>query len=108
MGAAGSRRPRQDGKNRASKRLKLGRNHPPPCSSYFILSLRGDKVKVVNAEAEELKMLAVLLRRHCHVVKEGWDRHLTYSYKVKVDGRHTMIQIVADTLLSLYQVGVVD
>ena len=86
-------------------RFKIGLNHPAANTGYFILSMREDKIKVVNAESSELKLVTMLIRRHCKIVKEGWDRHLTYSYKLKVSGRHCMIQLVADTLLCLYKAG---
>ena len=74
-----------------------------PSTGYFMLSFRGDRVKVVNADSGELKLLTGIIRRHCQILKEGWDRHLTFSFRLKVLGRHSMIQLVADTLLSLYQ-----
>jgi len=74
-------------------------------TGYFMLSYKGDRVKVVNADSSELKLLTSIIRRHCQILKEGWDRHLTFSFKLKVGGRHCMIQLVADTLLSLYQAG---
>ena len=76
-----------------------------PSTGYFMLSFRGDRVKVVNADSGELKLLTGIIRRHCQILKEGWDRHLTFSFRLKVLGRHSMIQLVADTLLSLYQAG---
>ena len=76
-----------------------------PTTGYFMLSYKGDRVKVVNADSGELKLLTAIIRRHCSILKEGWDRHLTFSYRLKVLGRHSMIQLVADTLLSLYQAG---
>ena len=91
--------------NKPDKKLLLGANHPPQMTGYFMLSYKGDRVKVVNADSGELKLLTSIIRRHCPILKEGWDRHLTFSYKLKVGGRHSMIQLVADTLLSLYQAG---
>jgi len=87
------------------KNYQLGKTHSPPASGYFILSLKGDRIKVVNAESNELKLLTIIIRRHCKILREGWDRHLTFSYKLKSTGRHCMIQLVADFLLSLYQAG---
>jgi len=85
--------------------MSLGANHPPPKTNHFMLSFKGDRVKVVNADSGELKLLTSIIRRHCPILKEGWDRHLTFSFRIKVEGRHYMIQLVADTLLSLYQAG---
>ena len=87
------------------KRFKIGLNHPAANTGYFIISMREDKIKVVNAESTELRLVTGLIRRHCTIVKEGWDRHLTYSYKMRVSGRHCLIQLVADTLLCLYKAG---
>ena len=104
MGAAHSRRKPGAGVQTGAK-LTFGANHPPPKSGYFILSLKSDKIKVVNAEPAELKLLTVLIKKHCKILKEGWDRHLTYSYKLKLSGCQCLIQLVADTLMSLYHVG---
>jgi hypothetical protein len=105
MGAAKSRRrPGQSQTPQKTQKI-LGGNHPPPTSEYFILSYKGDRVKVVNASSVELKLVTAIMKQHCEILKEGWDRTMTFSYKVKVAGRHTMIQMVADTLLSLYQAG---
>ena len=103
MGAAHSRR------NMVSKdkrpRISGAGQASTPTTGYFMLSYKADRVKVVNADSGELKLLTSIIRRHCQILKEGWDRHLTYSYRLKVVGRHSMIQLVADTLLSLYQAG---
>jgi len=110
MGGAHSHRARHQGlaKDRTAKKGNIARgegglaSHTTGC---FMLSYKGDRIKVVNADAAELKLMTAIVKRHCIILKEGWDRHLTFSYKVKVGGKHTMIQMVADTLLSLYQQG---
>ena len=105
MGAAHSRRrPGGAGTNTCGK-LTLGANHHPPKYGTFILSLRKEKIKVVNAEHSELKLLKVLIKKHCEIRKEGWDRHLTYSYRLEVPRSQCLIQLVADILMSLYQEG---
>ena len=88
-----------------TKRFQFGKTHSAPSTGYFILSLKGDRIKVVNAEAGELKLLAAIIRRHCSILRDGWDRHLTFSYRIRRAGKHCMIQLVADALLSLYQLG---
>ena len=105
MGAAGSRRGCKPGEGEKGKKMVVGANVPSNNCGYFILSYKGDKVKVVNAKKEELKLLGGIIKRRCEIMKEGWDRNMTYSFKLKVGGRHCMIQLVADTLLSLYQAG---
>ena len=108
MGGAQSRRKPGSGPGSAVSsvaRMTFGANIPPPKSGYFILSLRPDKIKVVNAEAVVLRLLATIIRRHVGIVKEGWDRHLTYCYRLRVSACHEMIQLVADTLMGLYQSG---
>ena len=106
MGAAHSRSRRGRGPAQ-SRKLKKGAYHPPSASGYFLLSFKGDKIKVVNAEKSELTLLRVIIKRHCRILKEGWARHMTYSFRLSSVGhhRHRMIQLVADTLLSLYQNG---
>ncbi len=104
MGASHSRARPGTGPAKITK-FQFGKSQIQPATGYFIISLKGDRIKVVNAESPELKLLTAIIRRHCKIVKEGWDRHLTYMYKLKKVGRHMMIQLVADFLLSLYQVG---
>ena len=108
MGGAHSRRKPGSGAGSSVAsvaRMTFGANIPPPKSGYFILSLKPDKIKVVNAEAAVLRLLATIIRRHVGIVKEGWDRHLTYCYRLRVSSCHHMIQLVADTLMGLYQSG---
>ena len=62
-------------------------------------------MKVVNADPAELKLLSQLVGRHCRVVREGWTRNLTYSYKLRGASWHTIIPLVAATLVTLYQAG---
>jgi len=104
MGASHSRARPGTGPAKIAK-FQFGKSTIQPATGYFIISLKGDRIKVVNAESTELKLMNAIIRRHCKIVKEGWDRHLTYMYKLKKVGRHMMIQLVADFLLSLYQVG---
>ena len=104
MGSGQSRKKAIAGSPQES-RFTIGMNHPEPNSGYFILSLREDRIKVVNIDSPELKLLTMLINRHCKIVKEGWDRHLTYSYKLRTSGRHVMIKLVSDCLLSLYKCG---
>merc|ERR1711915_973001 len=106
MGAAQSRRGAQ-GIN--GKKFNAGKG---PSGSgnfgnnYFILTLSGEKIKVVNVESTQLKILTSIIKRHCKILKEGWDRHLTFCFRLKpMSGRHCMIQLIADTLLTLYRVG---
>ena len=105
MGAAHSRRRLGGAGTNICDKLTLGANHHPPKYGNFILSLRKEKIKVVNAESAELKLLTVLIKKHCEILKEGWDRHLTYSYKLEVPRSQCLIQLVADILMSLYQEG---
>ena len=86
-------------------RLAFWANIPPPKAGYFILSLKPDKIKVVNAEAGVLRLLTTVIKKHGRIAKEGWDRHLTYSYRLVMSGCQEMIQLVADTLMFLYQAG---
>ena len=108
MGGAHSRRKPGSGPGSSVAsvaRMTFGANIPPPKTGYFILSLKPDKIKVVNAEAGLLRLLATIIRRHVGIVKEGWDRHLTYCYRLRVSSCGQMIQLVADTLMGLYQSG---
>ena len=102
MGAGHSRKgggPAKAGLN------KLRGNYNPSTTGYFLLSFKEDKMKVVNGETSELSLLGVIIKRHKRIVKEGWDRHMTYTFRVSHGGRHRTIQMVSDTLLTLYQNG---
>lgn len=102
MGAAKSR-----SHNACAKSHALGKSTQRLQSSdgYFLLSFKGDKIWVVNMEAAELNLLNVIIKKHCRIVKEGWEKNLTYFFKITSEGKHKLIQLVADTLLSLYQNG---
>ena len=102
MGAVHSRRRYNSAK---VSKLQDGKNDLSPASGYFLLGFKGDKIKVVNAQTSELSLLAVIIMHHSQILKEGWDRHLTYSFRVKTGGHQSMILLVADTLLSLHQNG---
>ena len=52
-------------------KMTLGSTHPPPTTNNFMLSFKGDRVKVVNADSGELKLLTSIIRRHCPILKEG-------------------------------------
>ena len=108
MGAGQSRR-RPGKANQQSvadaAKMTFGANIPPPKAGYFVMSLKPDKIKVVNADAGVLRLMTNILKRHVIISKEGWDRHLTYSYRLKISSCHSMIQMVADTLMGLYQSG---
>ena len=102
MGGVHSRR----GKGPAKvKKLKIGENHPSSTKGYIILSLKGDKIKVVNGETPELTLLSQIIKQHSMILSEGWERHLTWSYHLATSGRICRIQIVADILVSLFQNG---
>ena len=92
-------------KRSLASRLVKGRPGSAASTGCFMLSFKGDRLKVVNADSGELKLLTAIIRGHCKILNQGWDRHLTFSYKLKVAGRNCMILLVADTLLSLYQAG---
>ena len=104
MGATHSRSRLGCGPAKTGK-FKLGSNQLPATDGYFLLSFKGDKIRVVNAKISELNLLCAIIKRHCKIMKEGWDQHMTYSFRVSSGGKHSMIQLVADTLLSLYQNG---
>ena len=72
---------------------------------YFILSLKDEKIKIVNIASSELKILTSIIKRHCKVSKEGWDRNMTYSFKLEKPEKNCKIKLVTDILLSLYKEG---
>jgi len=80
-------------------------------NDYFILCLKNgektDKIKVVNAAGSVHKMLTTIIKRNMVILKSGWDRHLVFSYKLQKSprGRHALIQLTAELLLTLYRLG---
>ena len=59
----------------------------PPKQGYFILCLKScDKVKLVNASNSVVKQVTAIVRRHCNIVRCGWDRHYAYFYKLQPQG----------------------
>ena len=106
MGARQSRRrPGASATLNDVAKMTFGANIPPPKAGYFVMSLKPDKIKVVNAEAGVLRLLTNILKKHVMIVKEGWDRHLTYCFRLKHSSCQGMIMMVADTLMGLYQAG---
>ena len=52
----------------------------PAKQGYFILCLKScDKIKLVNASNSVVKQVTAIVRRHCNIVRCGWDRHYAYS-----------------------------
>ena len=80
---------------------------------YFILCLKmgeiRDRIKVVNANGAVLKLITSILGRHCTISKQGWDRHLAFSFKLQKpqgpSGRHALISLTSELLLTLYKIG---
>ena len=73
---------------------------------YFILCLKSsDKVKIVNASAEVLKLVTAVVKKHFTIVKSGWDRNQSFSYKIQKSGHHSLILLTAEVLLTLYKAG---
>ena len=102
MGNAKSHAGGKSGKGSKSKAKE--ESESAPCQ-YFILSLKGERIQVVNGDSPELRFLSQIIRSHCSVLREGWVKNMTYSYKLRRTSKHCMIRLVANTLLSLYHAG---
>ena len=70
-------------------------------------------IQVVNIEVTELKILSIIVKKHCKVrnsirsssfpsnlenlflkvLREGWDRHMTFSFKLQKPDKESMIQV---------------
>ena len=102
MGPIHSRRSIQS----SVRKLKFGVNHPPPAFGYFILSFRGNKINVVNAQNAELTLTTSLIRNHFKIIHEGWNNfNLTYSICLSSVNTQEMIDFLAKALLSLNEKG---
>merc|ERR1712098_581542 len=86
---------------------KAGKFQPGSTNTtgYFLLSFKGEKIKVVNADSSELTLLGLIIKRHSKIVNEGWDQNMSYTFRVLSYGHQNSIQMIADTLLTLYQNG---
>ena len=117
MGAAHSRARPGVGPTKLTKSLKKdgsndGGDSAGECG-YFILCLKmgegRDRIKVVNASGPILKTISNMLGRHCVISKQGWDRHSAFSFKLQKPssstGRHCMISLTSEVLLTLYRLG---
>jgi len=82
-----------------------GQGYRVKTAGYFILSFKDVKIKIVNIASSELKILTSIIKRHCKVSKEGWDRNMTYSFKLEKPEKNCKIKLVTDILLSLYKEG---
>ena len=59
---------------------KLEVEQQSPAKGYFIVSFKGDKISVVNAETQVLILLGHIIKRQSRILSEGWERPLTWSY----------------------------
>ena len=76
-------------------------------SKEIIKIVKDSKIKVVNINSSQQKMITVIIKRHCRVSKEGWEhgRSMTYFYKIDKIEKYELIRLVTDLLLSLYREG---
>ena len=115
MGAAHSRARPGVGpaKLRRSRNRDASEDEPAADCGYFILCLKmgesRDRIKLVNANGAILKQVTSILGRHCIISKQGWDRHLAFSFKLQKppgpSGRHALISLTSEVLLNLYRNG---
>ena len=91
MGAAHSRA--RPGAGPAAKFNVRAATHKPPGdpsvvgsanNGYFIFCIKAtDRIKIVNASNNTLKMVTSVVKRHFTILKSGWDRQMAYSYKLQ-------------------------
>ena len=115
MGAAQSRARPGVGpaKLRRSRNKDESETESAVVGGYFILCLKmgesRNRIKVVNASGPILKIITSILGRHCIISKQGWDRHLAFSFKLKKppgpSGRHALISLTSEVLLTLFKNG---
>ena len=90
---------------KGKERQQTKRDSHTSCKDTFILSLSSDRIQVLNAGDKELLLIFPLIRSYCTVVREGWMKTMTYSFKIKGANRTCMIRLMSSLLLSLYQAG---
>ena len=72
---------------------------------YFIISLKGDSIQLVNADDLETGIISMIIRTQCIVLKEGWLKSMTYSFKLKKPTKDSLIRLIAKVLMSMYPRG---
>jgi len=111
MGAANSRARPGTGPTKGARFNKNTESKEDLNDGYFILCLKNgektDRIKVVNASGSVHKLLTAIIRRNVVIAKSDWERHLVFSYKLEKSprGRHALIQLTAELLLTLYRMG---
>ena len=63
------------------------------------------QVRVVNSDTCELRAVEGIVARHVAVTRREWDRKLSYSLAVAEHSVNTRAEMVAEVLVSLYQLG---
>ena len=65
------------------------------------------QVRVVNSDTCELRAVEGIVARHVAVTRREWDRKLSFSLAVAEHSANTRAEMVAEVLVSLYQLGIV-
>jgi hypothetical protein len=53
----------------------------------FILSLGSERIQVVNGDNQELRLISLMTRSHCTVLREGWAKNMVYFFKLGQNSR---------------------
>lgn len=74
-------------------------------AGYFLVKFKKRQVKIVNSESVEFRTIGAIVRRRVSVVREEWDRKLSFSMTVTEHSLETRAEMVAEVLTALHQLG---
>ena len=107
MGAGQSRGKRSlNTKNTVQRNKSFRRNKSIRADAgYFLVKFKKRQVKIVNSESVEFRTIGAIVRGRVSVVREEWDRRLSFSMTVTEHSLETRAEMVAEVLTALHQLG---
>ena len=74
-------------------------------AGYFLVKFKKRQVKIVNSESVEFRTIGAIVRSRVSVIREEWDRKLSFSMTVTEHSLETRAEMVAEVLTALHQLG---
>ena len=107
MGAGQSRGKRSlNTKNTVQRNKSFRRNKSIRADAgYFLVKFKRRQVKIVNSESAEFRTIGAIVRRRVSVLREEWDRKLSFSMTVTEHSLETRAEMVAEVLTALHHLG---
>ena len=107
MGAGQSRGKRGlNAKNTVQRNKSFRRNKSIRADAgYFLVKFKRRQVKIVNSESAEFRTIGAIVRRRVSVLREEWDRKLSFSMTVTEYSLETRAEMLAEVLTALHHIG---